>query len=124
MKRETAISKEKRIGKDAEGDNAKYSNNAEFYEPLVCTSVQVFTVKGTEGKTKAFAKIVLNGQIMLTGLRVVLGTNGYFVAYPNDPYFKGEEFHSIYYPIEKKFRDHVEQCVLEKYQELFGGTAD
>ena len=88
-----------------------------FFDVLTCTSVQVYPVKESNGKTKAFARATINEQLQLTGLRVVDGINGFFISYPLDPNHKGEEYHSIYYPLRKELREHIEQCVLEKYQE-------
>jgi len=89
-----------------------------FFDALTCTSVQVYPCKESSGKTKAFARATINDQLQLTGLRVVDGSNGFFVSYPLDPSYKGEDYHSIYYPINKELREHIEQCVLEKYQEV------
>jgi len=91
-----------------------------FFDVLTCTSVQVYPFKdsGSGGKTKAFARVAINDQLQLTGLRVVDGVNGFFVSYPLDPNYKGEEYHSIFYPLHKELREHIEQCVLEKYQEM------
>jgi len=92
--------------------------NEAFFDVLTCTSVQVYPFKeATGGKTKAFARVAINNQLQLTGLRVVDGANGFFVSYPLDPNYKGEEYHSIFYPLNKELREHIEQCVLEKYQE-------
>ncbi len=90
-----------------------------FFDVLTCTGVQVYPFKeSTGGKTKAFARVTINDQLQLTGLRVVDGVNGFFVSYPLDPNHKSEEYHSVYYPLHKELREHIEQCVLEKYQEV------
>jgi stage V sporulation protein G len=67
---------------------------------------------------KGIAQIVLNDQMVIRGLRVMDGQNGLFVGYPNDPFYKGEEYRSIFYPITRECREHIENCVLEKYQEV------
>lgn len=83
----------------------------------VVTSVQVFPLKEAIGKTRAMARIVLNDCLQLTGLRIVDGANGLFVAYPNDPGYKGEDYRSIFYPLTRELRDHIESVVLGKYAE-------
>ncbi|MDR0517766.1 MAG: SpoVG family protein [Fibromonadaceae bacterium] len=88
-----------------------------FFDVLTCTNVQIYPCKESKGKTKAFARVAVNDQLQLTGLRVVDGANGFFVSYPLDPYNKTEDYNSVYYPLKKELREHVEQCVLEKYQE-------
>jgi len=89
-----------------------------FFDVLTCSNVQVYPIKEPMGKTKAMARVTINEQLQLVGLRVVDGINGFFVSYPLDPHNKSEDYHSIYYPITKELREHIEQCVLEKYQEV------
>jgi len=84
---------------------------------IVVTSVQVYPLKEAVGKTRAIARVVLNECMQLTGLRVLDGTNGLFVAYPNDPGYKGEDYRALYYPLTRELRDHIETVVLEKYAE-------
>jgi len=86
-------------------------------ETLEITNVQTFPLKEPLGKTKGFARVVLNDQIQLTGLRIVDGANGLFVAYPNDPSYKGEDYKSIFYPLTRELRDHIETVVIAKYNE-------
>lgn len=84
---------------------------------LEITNVQTFPLTEPLGKTKGFARVVLNDQIQLTGLRIVDGVNGLFVAYPNDPSYKGEDYKSIFYPLTRELRDHIETVVITKYNE-------
>lgn len=69
------------------------------------------------GHVKAIANIVLNDQIQVRGLRVMDGENGLFVGYPVDPFYKGEGFRNIVFPITSELRHHIEKSVLEKYDE-------
>lgn len=69
------------------------------------------------GRLKALANIVLNDQIQVRGLRVMDGKNGLFVGYPVDPFYKGEGFRNIVFPITAELRQHIEKSVLEKYDE-------
>ena len=68
------------------------------------------------GHMKGLAQIVLNDQMVVRGLRVMDGEHGLFVGYPNDPFYKGEDYRSICLPITRQLREHIENCVLEKYQ--------
>ena len=81
------------------------------------TSVQVYMLKEPTGKTRALARIFLNDAFQLTGLRVVDGANGLFVSYPNDPSYKGDDYRSLFYPLTKDLRDHIEEIVLAKFKE-------
>ena len=37
-----------------------------------------------------------------------------------DPFYKGEEYRSLVYPVTRQLREHIENCVLEKYQQAIG----
>jgi len=107
------------MNKELKPPKKSEEKSSTFFDVLTCTSVQVYPFKeSSSGKTKAFARATINDQLQLTGLRVVDGVNGFFVSYPLDPTHKGEDYHSIYYPLNKELREHIEQCVLEKYQEI------
>lgn len=97
---------------------AKEKESSLAFDCLAVTSVQVYPFKeGPQmGSMKALASIVLNDQFMIRGLRVMEGENGLYVGYPNDPFFKGETYRSICNPITRQLREHIENCVLEKYQ--------
>ena len=89
------------------------------FDCLAVTEVQVLPFKddGNLGVTKAMANIVLNDQLVIRGLRVKNGVNGLFVSFPLDPFFKGEDFRSICYPLTRQLREHIENVVIEKYQQ-------
>jgi stage V sporulation protein G len=87
---------------------------------MMVTHVQVYPLAEAVGRTRAFARVVLDDQLQLTGLRVIEGTNGLFVSYPNDPSHRGEDYRSIFYPVTSELRDHVESVVLGKYLEVTG----
>lgn len=91
---------------------------SEAFDCLAVTQVQVFPFKetATMGHVKALATIVLNDQLVIRGLRVMEGANGLFVGYPIDPFFNGEDVRSVVCPITRTLREHIENCVLEKYQ--------
>ena len=92
------------------------------FDVLAVTQVQVFpfTEGKSIGKIKAIASVVLNDQLQVQGLRVIDGQYGLFVGYPADPFFKGEETRYVCAPITRQLREHIENCVLEKYQQVVG----
>ena len=92
--------------------------NENKYDCLAVTKVQVYPFRDGAicGKILALATVVLNDQLTIRGLRVMDGEYGMFVGYPNDPFYKGEDFRSIVFPITRALREHIENCVLEKYQ--------
>ena len=99
--------------------NETEKNNSENFDVLAVTNVQVFPFNegSSMGHMKALAQVVLNDQLLIRGLRVMDGEYGLFVSYPIDPFFKGEDFRTVCSPITRKLREHIENCVLEKYQD-------
>lgn len=87
------------------------------FDCLAVTNVQVYPFRDGAicGKILALATVVLNDQLTIRGLRVMDGEYGMFVGYPNDPFYKGEDLRSIVFPITRALREHIENCVLEKY---------
>ena len=89
-------------------------------ECLKVTHSQVYPLTEPVGKTRALARVVLNDQLQLTGLRIVDGASGLFVSYPNDPSYKGDDYRSLFYPVTKALREHIEEEVLKSYQIAMG----
>ena len=98
------------------------STNEKKFDCLSVTEVQVFPFKEgpSLGRMKAIAQVVLNDQLVIRGLRVMDGENGLFVGYPVDPFFKGEDFRYIANPITRQLKEHIEECILDKYQQAIG----
>lgn len=88
------------------------------FDCLAVTQVQVFPFKEgpSMGHMLGLATIVLNDQFQVRGLRIMDGENGLYVGYPNDPFYKGEDFRSVCCPMTRQLREHIENCVLEKYR--------
>lgn len=84
---------------------------------LPITAIQVFPLKETIGKTQGFARVVIADQLQLTGLRIIDGVSGLFVAYPNDPSYKGDDYKCIFYPLTRELREAIEEAVLIKFRE-------
>jgi stage V sporulation protein G len=87
------------------------------FDCLAVTQVSVWPFKEgvNYGHVKGMAQIVLNDQIVIRGLRITEGSNGMFIGYPIDAFYKGEDFRNICNPITRQLREHIENCVLEKY---------
>lgn len=98
------------------------STKEQKFECLAVTHVEVFPfIEGPSmGHMKGLATVVLNDQLHIRGLRIMDGENGLFVGYPVDPFFKGDDFRHIVNPMTRELREHIENCVLEKYQQAIG----
>jgi stage V sporulation protein G len=88
------------------------------FDCIAVTEVKVFPFdhRANLGHLKGYAHVVLNDQLCIHGLRIMDGVNGLFVGYPIDTFCKDDEYRSIVYPITRQLREHIENCVLEKYQ--------
>lgn len=90
------------------------------FDCIAVTDVKVTVFPNLPGAehVKGVAEVVLNDQFIVRGLRILDGTTGLFVSYPVDPFYKGEDLRCIAQPITRKLRDNIENCILEKYQEV------
>ena len=91
------------------------------FDVLAVTSVTVrciFNYSPTFLRTKALVDVVLNDQLQLRGLRVMEGDQGLYVAYPPDTFYKDEDCDIIYNPVTRQLKEHIENCVLEKYNDI------
>lgn len=106
------------VAKINELESTIKNSNAGTFDCLNVTNVQVYPFKEgpSLGHIKGMATVVLNDQMMIRGLRIMDGENGLYVGYPNDPFYKGEDFRCICNPITRQLREHIENVVLEKYQ--------
>lgn len=90
------------------------------FDVLAVTDVKVFPFKDgiNLGHHKGNAQITINDQLVINGLRIMEGENGLYVAYPPDCFYKGEDLRSVCFPITRQLREHIGNCVLEKYMEI------
>ncbi len=89
------------------------------FDCLSVTNVEVYPFQegSSMGHMKGLAKVVLNDQLVIRGLRIMECEDGLFVGYPVDPFFNGVDFRYIVQPMTMALREHIENCVLEKYQQ-------
>lgn len=90
------------------------------FDRLAVTDVKVTLFPNLPGaaNVKGVAEVVLNDQFIVRGLRILDCTTGLFVSYPVDPFYKGEDLRCIAQPITRNLRENIENCILEKYQEI------
>lgn len=68
-----------------------------------------------EGKRKALVTILINDCFAVSGIRIVNGSNGLFIAMPERKTNDGE-FIDICYPINRETRDGLEKLILTAYK--------
>lgn len=70
-----------------------------------------------EEKLRGFANITLDNQIVIRGLKIIAGTNGYFVSMPSRKRPDGSH-QDIAHPVNSATRKMVEDKVLCAYEEM------
>ena len=71
---------------------------------------------GNEGKMKAIVSVTFDNAFVVHDIKVIEGTNGYFIAMPSRKTQDGE-FKDIVHPINSEFREKLSTEVLKKYRE-------
>ena len=71
---------------------------------------------GNEGKMKAIVSVTFDHSFLVHDIKVIEGTNGYFIAMPSRKTQDGE-FKDIVHPINSEFREKLSGEVLAKYRE-------
>ena len=66
---------------------------------------------------KGSASVTLDDQLVLTGIRLVKGSKGLFINMPASYWESDEEYHDIFFPITKDFREELQEAVIEAYKE-------
>jgi stage V sporulation protein G len=75
------------------------------------TEVRISKIEGN--KLKAFASVTFDSCFVVTGIKIMDGNNGLFVAMPSAKV--KEEYKDTCYPISKEFREELQKAVLGKY---------
>lgn len=78
-------------------------------------SVTIKKVFKDEGSLRACGDIIMDGEFVVHGVRVVQGPNGLFAAMPSEK-FKNKKFRDICHPISAELRDEINEVVLAAYQ--------
>ena len=85
---------------------------------LTVTDINIFTVKNAQPESKllAYAKVVINDALVITGIRVVNGNKGPFLGFPNTYNKETEESFDIAFPITSELREYITLEVLSEFQ--------
>ena len=66
------------------------------------------------GSLKAFADVIINGQVLVKGVRVADGRNGLYVSMPSSQ-GKDSKWYSIVKILDDELKQELQQVVLEAY---------
>jgi len=81
------------------------------------TDVIIFPIKKKvkDSKLKAFAKIIINDQFIINGLRIFDGANGLFIRFPQEYNKQENKGYDICFPITAELRSYLIDQVLTQY---------
>ena len=87
----------------------------------IVTNVKIFPFKdgANLGHMKGVATIEVFGALSIRGLRIMEGTDEgkYFVGFPIDTFYKGEDYRTIVTPLNDSVKQAINDAVIGKYQE-------
>lgn len=85
----------------------------------IITNISVYTLNDTNSKTVALATVTISDCLVLTGLKIVKGKKGMFVAMPqrklSKPDKNGNEYADIFFPVTHDFREELNNAILDEY---------
>ena len=71
--------------------------------------------KGDWGKTKGLVNVTFDGVFVVSGIKIIEGSNGYFLGMPSRKTVTSE-YKDVCFPISKDFRKEMEIVVLAEYE--------
>lgn len=83
----------------------------------VITNIRVFPINNKKSNCCAMASITLANVFCITGIKIMDGSKGLFVAMPSEKN-KKDEWHDICYPITKEFRKVMSDSILNAFDAL------
>jgi len=88
----------------------------------IVTQVKIFPFKEgpSLGHMKGLATIEVFGALAIRGLRIMEGVEegNYFVGYPIDTFYKGEDYRNIVTPLNDTVKQAINDAVIGKYKEF------
>ena len=80
------------------------------------TDVIIFPVRklSEKSKTRAFARLVINDQFIISGIKVMEGINGVFVRFPQESSSEGKTV-DVCFPITAELRVYLHDQILSQY---------
>ena len=82
------------------------------------TEINIIPMKKKEAGShlEAFARIVLNGQLCISSIRIVSGKFGAFISFPREYNKKEEKGYNLCFPITKALQDYLSEKILRQWR--------
>lgn len=80
------------------------------------TDIKVRPWKSKTGKIRGFADIVIGNDFKVTGLKIIEGSNGFFVGMPSKKNTKDDTYSDIVYPLTKESKKELNDAVIKAFK--------
>ena len=81
------------------------------------TEVKVRTLKKNKNSSLlAFATVTLDDELVLTGIKIIDGEKGKFVAMPSQYSEKEDDYFQVFFPITAEFREELDDAVMSAFK--------
>jgi stage V sporulation protein G len=82
---------------------------------MYISEMHIYPTKRKSDVLKAFVRLVLNEQLVLSSLRLLEGKNGLFVSYPGEFKKEDEKNYPYIIPLSSELRDYIRDTVIEEF---------
>ncbi len=96
--------------------SAKATNSAKS-APSIISDIRIFPVNNKKSNCCAMVSVTLANVFCISGIKIMDGSKGLFVAMPSAKN-KKDEWHDICYPITKEFRKVMNDSILNAFESL------
>ena len=97
--------------------SAKAANSSKKSASSIITDIRIFPIKSKKSNCCAMVSVTLADVFCITGIKIMDGSKGLFVAMPSAKN-KKDEWHDICYPITKEFRKVMSDSILNAFDAL------
>lgn len=77
--------------------------------------ITIYKNKTEKSKIKGRVSLLFDKAFVVSGLKIIEGSNGLFVAYPSYQTNNGT-YKDICYPLSKEYRENLSKAIIEKYK--------
>lgn len=96
--------------------SAKSTNSAKSASSVI-TDIRIFPTLNKKSNCYAMVSVILANVFCISGIKIMNGNKGLFVAMPSVKN-KEDEWHDICYPITKEFRKVMSDSILNAFEAL------
>mgnify|MGYP002765424413 CR=1 FL=1 len=95
--------------------SAKSTNSVK--SPSIISNIRIYPIHNKKSNCCAMVSVTLANVFYISGIKIMDGSKGLFVAMPSAKN-KKDEWHDICYPITKEFRKVMNDSILNAFESL------